>query len=105
MTWHEIIVRVNRNAGLRMLAEIHAAPQPASAKALLAPAITALTRGGLYKEAQHLAGMATNTFPTDPLYHQLRGEAYQAGVAAGDTSSRTQNKMRHEFERAQELRR
>ncbi len=105
MTWSALITRVQRDTGLHMLAQIHAAPQPAAAKELMAPAISILIRGGVYQEAQNLAVMAVNTFPTDPLYRQLLAEAYQAGIAAGDTSSRTQKKMHHELERAEQLRR
>lgn len=103
MTWPSIVVRVQRDMGLRMLDRIHAAPQPAAAKDLLASAISLLIRGQLTKEAQNLAGTAINAFPADPLYHQLLGEAYQAAIAAGQGSYRTKKKMRHEFDRAREL--
>lgn len=104
MTWQVAMVRVQRDMGLRMVSRIRAAPQPAAAKDLLAPAITLLTRGQLYKEARYLAETAINTFPNDPLYHQLLGEAYQATIVAGQGSRRTEKKMRHEWERARELR-
>lgn len=103
MTWPQMIVRIHRDMGLRMMIQIRAAPHPAAAKELLAPAIRLLIRGQLYKEARRLAGTAINAFPSDPLYHQLLGEAYQATLNAGLGSARTQRKMEYEFNRAQEL--
>lgn len=104
MTWQSTMVRVQRDMGLRMLTRIRAAPQPAGAKELLAPTISLLIRGQLYKEARRLAGTAINAFPTDPLYHQLLGEAYRAMIAAGQGGRRTEKKMHHEFDRARQLR-
>lgn len=103
MTWQVAIVRVQRNMGLRMMAQIRSAPHPAAARELLAPAITLLIRGQLYKEARRLAGTAINAFPTDPLYRQLLAEAYQATIDAGLGSERTLRKMAHERERARQL--
>lgn len=103
MTWQTMMVRVQRDMGLRMTAQIRAAPHPAAAKELLAPAIHLLIRGQLYKEARRLAGTAINAFPTDPVYHQLLGEAYKATLDAGLGSARTQRKMDYEFDRARAL--
>lgn len=97
------MMRLSQRQAFSLLAKIHAAPQPAAAKELLAPAIRLLIQGKLYKEAQHLAGTAINTFPKDSLYHQLLGEAYQAAIAAGYSSSRTEKKMQREFELAHQL--
>ena len=103
MTWPAMMVRIQRDMGLRMTAQIRAAPHPAAAKELLAPAIRLLIRGQLYKEARRMAGTAINAFPNDPIYHQLLGEAYQATINAGLGSARTQRKMDYEFERARQL--
>lgn len=103
MTWSVMMVRVQRDMGLRMTAQIRAAPHPAAAKDLLAPAIQLLIRGQLYKEARRMAGTAINAFPNDPVYHQLLGEAYQATINAGLGSARTQRKMDYEFDRARKL--
>lgn len=96
--WAAMMVRVQRDQGLRMLSQIRSSPQPAEAKALMAPAIVLLMRGQLYKEARRLAGTAINAFPTDPQYHQLLAEVYQTTFAAGLGSQRTLQKMHHELE-------
>lgn len=103
VTWQAMMVRIQRDMGLRMTSQIRAAPHPAAAKELLAPAIRLLIRGQLYKEARRMAGTAINAFPNDPIYHQLLGEAYQATINAGLGSARTQRKMEYEFERAHQL--
>lgn len=102
-TWQTMMVRVQRDMGLRMLGQIRSSPQPAAAQPLLAPAITLLIRGQLYKEARRLAGTAINAFPNNPLYHQLLADAYRATIEAGEGSRRTEKKMHYELERVQQL--